>query len=194
MVGPGKLVGAISSLQIVVAFRCSTASSYTDAAEREDATRHDAEDDATPKSGRIRTIPLMDDVAVALRGVSRRPHHTGPGDLVFPSATGGYRRGDEIRDMFYAALDDAGLGRLREKSPPIRFHDLRHTFGTIAVRVFDIVEVQAFMGHQDIQTTMRYVHYQPRHGVAERFTEAVRNMAETDHESVRKRVPNGVPK
>jgi integrase len=82
-------------------------------------------------------------------------HFVGPGDLVFPFTTGGHRRGGEIRDMFYAALDDAGLVRLSERSPPIRFRDLRHTFGTIAVRVFDIVDVQAFMGHQDIQTTMR---------------------------------------
>lgn len=48
------------------------------------------------------------------------------------------------------------------------------------------------MGHQDIQTMMPYVQYQPRHGVAQLFTEAVRHMAETDQESVR-RVPNRVP-
>lgn len=52
-------------------------------------------------------------------------HFVGPGDLVFPFTTGGHRRGGEIRDMFYAALDDAGPVRLRERSPPIRFHDLR---------------------------------------------------------------------
>src|SRR4051795_1194018 len=30
----------------------------------------------------------------------------------------------------YAALDAAGLGRLRTTEDPIVFHDLRHTFGT----------------------------------------------------------------
>jgi hypothetical protein len=42
------------------------------------------------------------------------------------------------------------------------FHDLRHTFGTIAVRVFPLTDVQAMLGHSDIQTTMRYVHSVPR--------------------------------
>jgi integrase len=168
-------------------------SSYSDAAELEEAERDEAQR-STPKSGRVRTIPMMDDVAAALRGLRERPTFIDAGDLVFPSASGAYRRGDEIREMFYAALHDAGLGHLRNKPRPIRFHDLRHTFGTIAVRVFDVVEVQAFMGHENIQTTMRYVHYQPRHGAAQRFTEAVRQMAEADHESVGHRVPNRVPK
>jgi integrase len=43
----------------------------------------------------------------------------------------------------------AGIRRLR-------FHDLRHTFGSLAITRADIVEVQAWMGHADIQTTMRY--------------------------------------
>jgi integrase len=164
--------------------------SYSDAAEREAGVGEDAQRYATPKSGRVRTIPMMDDVAAALRELSRRSDFTSAGDLVFASVTGAHRRGDEIRDMFYAALENAGLGHLRDKQPPIRFHDLRHTFGTIAVRVFDVVEVQAFMGHENIQTTMRYVHFQPRHGAAQRFTDAVRQMAgAADQQSVGNRVP-----
>jgi hypothetical protein len=40
------------------------------------------------------------------------------------------RAAGPLRDRFYAALQRAGLGHLREKTDPIVFHDLRHTFGT----------------------------------------------------------------
>jgi integrase len=43
------------------------------------------------------------------------------------------------------------------------FHDLRHTFGTLAVRVFPLSDVQRMMGHADLSTTMKYVHYVPQH-------------------------------
>jgi integrase len=52
-------------------------------------------------------------------------------------------------------------------------HDLRHTFGTLAVQVFPLHDVQAYMGHADIQTTMRYAHHVPKVDAARRFTEAV---------------------
>ena len=51
-------------------------------------------------------------------------------------------------------------------------HDLRHTFGSLAITRADIVEVQAWMGHADIQTTMRYLHYRDRGQAAERLAEA----------------------
>ena len=70
---------------------------------------------------------------------------------------------DEARDEFYEALDAAGLGHLRATEEPIVFHDLRHTFGTqCAAKVIDLRKIQAWMGHADIQTTMRYLHYVPR--------------------------------
>jgi integrase len=49
------------------------------------------------------------------------------------------------------------------------FHDLRHTFGTLAVRR---AEVPVWMGHSAIQTTMRYVHYRDRGREAELLAEA----------------------
>jgi integrase len=52
----------------------------------------------------------------------------------------------------------ARRGELR----PLRFHDLRHTFGTRMIAEADIRRVQEWMGHADIQTTMRYLHYAPR--------------------------------
>jgi integrase len=45
--------------------------------------------------------------------------------------------------------------------PKLRLHDLRHTFGTLAIRVFKIHEVQRMMGHRHITTTERYLLYSP---------------------------------
>ena len=45
--------------------------------------------------------------------------------------------------------------------PALRFHDLRHTFGTLAAQGFDLVNVQAMMGHADSRTTARYLHARP---------------------------------
>ena len=45
--------------------------------------------------------------------------------------------------------------------PTLRFHDLRHTFGTLAAQGFDLVNVQAMMGHADSRTTARYLHARP---------------------------------
>jgi integrase len=45
--------------------------------------------------------------------------------------------------------------------PILRFHDLRHSFGTQAIRAFNIYEVQRMMGHRHITTTERYLHYAP---------------------------------
>lgn len=56
---------------------------------------------------------------------------------------------------YRAAQQRAGLR-------PLRFHDLRHSFGTMAVRRFPITDVQTWMGHADIATTRKYIHYAPQ--------------------------------
>jgi integrase len=67
---------------------------------------------------------------------------------------------------------------------PLRFHDLRHTFGTRVIGYADIRRVQEWMGHADVQTTMRYLHYAPRHDdaatVARAFATAA---APADHDA-----------
>jgi integrase len=52
----------------------------------------------------------------------------------------------------------------------IVFHDLRHTFGTLAVQAFPLSDVMAMMGHAEISTTMIYVHHVPQHDAAARLT------------------------
>jgi integrase len=44
----------------------------------------------------------------------------------------------------------------------LRFHDLRHSFGTLAVRKFPTTDVQTWMGHADIATTRTDIHYAPQ--------------------------------
>ncbi len=49
-------------------------------------------------------------------------------------------------------------------------HDLRHTFATVALRSgCSLVELQAWLGHADVGTTMRYAHYVPRREAASRL-------------------------
>ena len=68
---------------------------------------------------------------------------------------------------------DAERRRFRAGLEALRFHDLRHTFGTLAVRVFPLTDVKALMGHADIQTTMLYVHHVPRHDAADKLSAAL---------------------
>jgi integrase len=133
-----------------------------------------------PKSGKIRSVPLIDQAAVALDGLSRRELFTDPEDLVFCEAVGSYVSEETLRDRFYDALKAAGLGDKRAGVRPMVFHDLRHTFGTLAVEVWPLHDVQAYMGHADIQTTMIYVHHQPKTAAADRLSQLV--AAATDSE------------
>jgi integrase len=121
----------------------------------------------TPKSGKVRAVPMAPDVASALAQLGRRGDWIGEDDLVFVGETGGYVDGSALRRRYKLALQAAGLRRLR-------FHDLRHTFGTRMIAKADIRRVQEWMGHADIQTTMRYLHYAPREEDAELVAEAFR--------------------
>lgn len=119
----------------------------------------------TPKSGQERTVPMADEVAEALAKIGRRDDHTGDDGLVFCGAKGGHLAGHKLRDRYKAALKKAGLRSLR-------FHDLRHTFGTHAIRAADSREVMEWMGHQDLATTQRYLQFKPRHDAARRISAA----------------------
>src|SRR6266536_4642725 len=122
--------------------------------------------DGAPKSGRVRSVPLIDQAAKALDGLSRRERFTGDDDLVFVDDVGGHVDDWRLRNRFHNALDKAGLPRLR-------LHDLCHTFGTLAVQAFPLSDVRAFMGHADIATTMVYVHHVPQVDAADRLSRLV---------------------
>jgi integrase len=119
-----------------------------------------------PKSGRVRSTPLIQEAASALARLSSRSEFMGDTDLVFPGATGTFQDDSALRRRYKAALARTDIGAFR-------FHDLRHTFGTIAVQVFPLSDVQGYMGHSDIGTTMVYVHFQPRQDAAARLNQVI---------------------
>lgn len=119
---------------------------------------------SVPKSGKVRSVPMVDEVAQRL---ARLAGDVRDDDLVFAEEGGLWLNDDRLRRRYEAALRNAGLRRLR-------FHDLRHTFGSLAITRADIVEVQAWMGHADITTTMRYLHYRDRGQAADRLADAFR--------------------
>jgi integrase len=121
----------------------------------------------TPKSGKVRSVPMAPNVAEALAKLGQRPQWTGDDDLVFVGQAGSYLDGRALRRRYDSALERAALRKLR-------FHDLRHTFGTRMIAKADIRRVQEWMGHADIQTTMKYLHYAPREGDAALVAEAFR--------------------
>jgi len=56
---------------------------------------------------------------------------------------------------------------------PLRFHDLRHTFGSLlAASGVDVVTIQKAMGHSALATTSRYLHARPASEQAQAFTAA----------------------
>jgi integrase len=124
--------------------------------------------EGTPKSGRGRAVPMMDEVAQALACLGQRKRFTGDQDLVFCDALGRHLAYKSLSERYKTALERAGLRRLR-------FHDLRHTFGTHAIRAADPREVMEWMGHADIQTTQKYLAYKPRKDAAKRLAGAFRD-------------------
>ncbi len=107
-----------------------------------------------PKSGLSRTVPLADQVATELKAHRDRVPHD-RGDLVFPGHRGEYLDSTALRKRFKKAIEQAKLR-------PLRFHDLRHTFGSLMINQASIVQVQEWMGHADIQTTRKYLHHRHR--------------------------------
>lgn len=74
--------------------------------------------------------------------------------LVFPSKLGGKR--NDVKRLW------ARIKKAVNIRPDIRFHDIRHTFGTLATATIPVKVVQKMMTHKDIKTTLRYAHIQEK--------------------------------
>jgi integrase len=122
---------------------------------------------SSTKSRRAREVPLPEQAAGALERLSRRGEFTAPNDYVFANRIGRRLDPSALRRRFEKARDAAGL-------EPLRFHDLRHTYGSLLVAGgIDLVSVKSAMGHSRITTTERYLHARPATEQASRFTAAL---------------------
>ena len=85
-----------------------------------------------------RTLPLSADAISVLKIQKCK---VGNSEWVFPSPTGGPMSPDSVLHMLHRVLKRAGL-------PKVRFHDLRHTFATLALQNgVDIKTVSGMLGH-----------------------------------------------
>lgn len=117
----------------------------------------------TPKSKRSsRSVPLASRVATELELLSRETRWKHDDDLVFGHPeTGKPIDRSKLLKRFKAALEAAEVR-------PVRFHDLRHTFGTrMAAQGVPMRALQEMMGHRDFKTTLIYADYAPSEREAE---------------------------
>lgn len=138
----------------------------------------------TPKSGRVRVVPMVPRLGAMLRTLSYvnspeeepeeepaeasdsrgRSPFVNDDDYVFAktrleagdgrSSAKQWADPSGIDRRYRAALERANLRKL-----PL--HGLRHYFGSQAVCVASLVQVRDWLGHSDIKTTARYLHAKP---------------------------------
>ena len=85
-----------------------------------------------------RTLPLAADTIDVLEAQKKKAEDS---LWVFPSPTGGPISPDSVLHMLHRVLKRAGL-------PRVRFHDLRHTFATLALQNgVDVKTVSGMLGH-----------------------------------------------
>lgn len=97
-----------------------------------------------------RTLPLAEDTVGVLKEQRKK---VGNSPWVFPSPSGGPISPDSVLHMLHRVLKRAGL-------PKVRFHDLRHTFATLALQNgVDVKTVSGMLGHFSAGFTLdTYVH------------------------------------
>jgi integrase len=120
--------------------------------------------ETSTKSRRSRVVPLAAQGREELESLRERQHFLSREDYVFCRPDGGPLDRSAVRTRFIRAQEAAGV-RVR------RFHDLRHTFGSLAIRRFDLVSVKEMMGHSKLTTTERYLHSRPRPSDGMKLTE-----------------------
>jgi integrase len=112
----------------------------------------------TPKSKRgSRGIPVAARLVGAVDALHRASAYNSDDDLVFAHPRSGQPLDrSKVLKRFKKACKRAGVR-------VVRFHDLRHTFGTrvAASGKVSMRTLQEWMGHRDFKTTLRYADYQP---------------------------------
>lgn len=126
---------------------------------------------APPKSRRSsRSVPLTDRLAAELQRLYDSSPFRADEDLVFIHPHSRRRStpldGSKVLKRFKFAVRRAGIRG-------VRFHDLRHTFGTrMAAAGVPMRTLQEWMGHRDFATTLVYADYTPSVREAEWVEEA----------------------
>ncbi|MFD1722536.1 tyrosine-type recombinase/integrase [Amnibacterium endophyticum] len=113
----------------------------------------------TPKSARsTRNVPILSRALTAelRRYLLTHPASGDPDALFWPGRANGSRRLDWSRPMDVGGLRRYYLLPAAERAglPHLRFHDLRHTFASLALAAgFQPVVVSRWMGHASVTTT-----------------------------------------
>ena len=137
---------------------------------------------STPKSGRVRTVPMVPALSARLKLLKLKS-----GGTVVPVSSTSSRNSQQLGDAKLGRSNGnhgtthvfANPARLQNGNPwpcpralerrykktlnraglrKLPFHSLRHHFGSQAVNVATLVQVKAWMGHADLRTTGRYLH------------------------------------
>lgn len=128
-----------------------------------------------PKSGRTRVVPMGRRAAQTLDRHARRTGDRSTG-LVFKGDRGEHLDPSALRRRWAKALDT--IIKDDPSFPRLVFHALRHSYGTaLARRGASVVNIQAFMGHADLSTTMIYLHYAPHDDDAQIVDDAFGDIA-----------------
>jgi integrase len=116
--------------------------------------------DRLPKGQRVHSVPAAQQVLDFLKRLQAVQGDPARDARVFQGPGGEAMDGSALYRRYREIQTVAGVRALR-------FHDLRHTFGTQAIASgAHVNDVKEWMGHRHLSTTMRYVHHRPRHEAA----------------------------
>ena len=109
-----------------------------------------------PKGGRTRHVPLSDSAQAILRSLDSFVRSS----WVFPSSKHPLQPQNPqsfVNNVYSVALRKAGI-------IGANWHSLRHTAASRRIMAgVDLVSVKSFLGHSNVETTMRYSHLSPAH-------------------------------
>ncbi|OBF58740.1 integrase [Mycobacterium sp. 852002-50816_SCH5313054-b] len=107
----------------------------------------------TPKSDAgVRDVDIPPNIIPAIETHLAKHVAKPQGSLLFPNATDGHLQPSTVMRHFYAA-------RAKAKRTDLRWHDLRHTGGTMAaVTGATLAELMQRLGHSTPQAALRYQH------------------------------------
>jgi integrase len=114
----------------------------------------------------IKMLPILRDLLAAHKA---KAYRSGPDDLVFPTATGGRRDKDNLRERVLTPVFERANEILEERGrvplpKGLTPHKLRHTFASVLIACgVDPISVMKQLGHTDPAFTLRtYAHMMSR--------------------------------